>query len=158
MNTIYPYGALKVNTFGAKTAITHSFFSSLSFGSLLERKSHPLGQNKKKEAPLFIMQRIRGISAHSIPSPRTNDILSDSVTRIKNGYVRKLEKIALPNSRKIQEFWKLLYKQGIYKIDRSNWQIKRAMAIASRKESLAPLRRRECEILLPQKKEELWFY
>ena len=119
MNTIYPYGALKVNTFGAKTAITHSFFSSLSFGSLLERKSHPLGQNKKKEAPLFAMQRIRGISAHSIPSPRTNDILSDSVTRIKNGYVRKLEKIALPNSRKIQEFLEALVQAGYIQ----NWSV-----------------------------------
>ena len=117
MNTIYPYGALKASTFGAKTAITHSFLSSLSFGSLSERKSYPLGQNKKKEASLFAMQRIRGISAHSIPfrySPlkRTNDILSDSVTRIKNGYVRKLEKIALPNSRKIQEFLEALVQAG----------------------------------------------
>ena len=75
---------------------------------------------KEMKAPFLATQRVREISAHSIPSPRTNDILSDSVTRIKNGYIRKLEKIALPNSKKYKNFWKLLYKQGIYKIDRSN--------------------------------------
>ena len=71
------------------------------------------------KAPLLATQRIREISAHSIPSPRTNDILSDSVTRIKNGYIRKLEKIALPNSKKIQEFLEALVQAGYIQ----NWSV-----------------------------------
>ena len=71
------------------------------------------------KAPLLATQRIREISAHSISSPRTNDILSDSVTRIKNGYIRKLEKIALPNSKKIQEFLEALVQAGYIQ----NWSV-----------------------------------
>lgn len=71
------------------------------------------------KAPFLAAQRIREISAHSIPSPRTNDILSDSVTRIKNGYIRKLEKIALPNSKKIQEFLEALVQAGYIQ----NWSV-----------------------------------
>ena len=71
------------------------------------------------KAPFLATQRIREISAHSIPSPRTNDILSDSVTRIKNGYIRKLEKIALPNSKKIQEFLEALVQAGYIQ----NWSV-----------------------------------
>jgi hypothetical protein len=74
---------------------------------------YPYSALKKEiKTPLLATQRIREISAHSIPSPRTNDILSDSVTRIKNGYIRKLEKIALPNSKKIQEFLEALVQAG----------------------------------------------
>ena len=85
MNTIYPYGALKREK------------EALLFAELRS----PTGPH-----------RIKNMSAYSIPSPRTNDILSDSVTRIKNGYIRKLEKIALPNSKKIQEFLEALVQAG----------------------------------------------